>query len=168
MQGIDLNTQATLTFRQYQEKALRTAKPSALGVDYLVPMIVGEAGELAGKEAKAVRDGWDWDELTEALVPEYGDICWGVAVLAHVVSADPKPAKADVCIAALELAGSMTQTLLDGSQTLAHSVSVMWAALEENCERITGRDFDHVLRYNLEKLADRQARGVLSGSGDNR
>lgn len=31
-----------------------------------------------------------------------------------------------------------------------------------------GADLDHIAQYNLDKLASRQARGVLGGDGDNR
>jgi hypothetical protein len=44
----------------------------------------------------------------------------------------------------------------------------MWGLLESNAEVVTGSTFQQVMEANLAKLADRAARGVLKGAGDNR
>lgn len=116
-----------LTFNEYQEKAHETANyPSgtigkeAYAVDYIYPALglAEEAGEVAGKFAKAVRDNGgviDW-ERKSAIAKELGDVLWFVS----------------------------------------------------ECCTVLNIDLSSVAKQNLIKLADRKARGVISGSGDNR
>ena len=116
-----------LDFNEYQKKAHETASypcgtigREAHAVNYLYPALglAEEAGEVAGKYAKAIRDNHgviDHDRET-AIVKELGDVLWFVAELA-------------TCL---------------------------------------GVDLDLVAEMNLQKLASRQARGVIGGSGDDR
>lgn len=105
---------------EYQQAALRTAPPrdKPNEVFHLLLGLVGEAGEIAEKAKKIVRDHdadfsrWD----TEDLKKELGDALWYLAVLADHFD--------------LSLA--------------------------------------EVGEANIAKLADRQRRGTLQGSGDNR
>jgi len=105
---------------EYQQAALRTAAPKDKPneVFHLLLGLVGEAGELAEKAKKIVRDKdsdftqWDPEDLTK----ELGDTLWYIAVLANHF---------DVPL-------------------------------------------EQVAHLNLTKLADRQSRNTLSGSGDNR
>lgn len=105
----------------YQTAALTTAatRDKPLELFHLVLGLVGEAGEVAEKVKKWVRDQ-DADPARldrAALKKELGDVLWYAAVLAD----------------------HLDLTLED------------------------------VARHNLDKLADRQARGVLiNGSGDER
>jgi NTP pyrophosphatase (non-canonical NTP hydrolase) len=109
-----------MQLNEYQQAALRTAAPKDKPneVFHLLLGLVGEAGELAEKAKKIVRDQDSdftrWDR--EVLSKELGVTLWFVAVLADHFD----------------------------------------VPLEE------------VARLNLTKLADRQARNMLSGSGDNR
>lgn len=41
-----------------------------------------EAGEVAGKFTKALRDGWTEDRLGRELIPELGDVLWYLTRLA--------------------------------------------------------------------------------------
>jgi len=104
----------------YQTAALSTAIYPNQGNNYIYPTLglVGEAGEVAEKVKKLIRDGDGvlTDSDREKIALEVSDICWYIAVLAYE---------------------------LDYS-------------LEE------------VMQMNLDKLASRKARGVISGSGDNR
>lgn len=64
----------TLTFQEYQDMAAETAiYPEDRAVEYLLMGLLSEAGELAGKYKKYLRDGtWDqakWDG-------ELGDVLW--------------------------------------------------------------------------------------------
>ena len=117
-----------LGLNEYQKKAHETASypcgtigKEAHAVNYLYPALglAEEAGEVAGKYAKAIRDNngvvFDHDRET-AIVKELGDVMWFVAELA-------------TCL---------------------------------------GVDLDLVAEMNLQKLASRQARGVIGGSGDDR
>jgi NTP pyrophosphatase (non-canonical NTP hydrolase) len=64
----------------YQEWTATTARyPSEI---YAVLGLAEEAGEVAGKYAKYVRDGWDEDKLRAALLAELGDVVWMVARVA--------------------------------------------------------------------------------------
>lgn len=60
--------------------------------DYLYPALglAEEAGEVAGKYAKAIRDcnGKIDEERRKAILKELGDVCWFVAELATLLGAD--------------------------------------------------------------------------------
>lgn len=118
-----------LGLNEYQKMAHETAKyPCGLVagdnintvVNYLYPALglAEEAGEVAGKYAKALRDcsGEIDEKRKEAIVKELGDVMWFVAELATCLEVD----------------------------------------------------LDLVAEMNLQKLASRQARGVIGGSGDDR
>lgn len=65
---------------QYQLWTRETARyPSEI---YAVLGLAEEAGEVAGKYAKYVRDGWREDKLRMALLAELGDVVWMVARVA--------------------------------------------------------------------------------------
>jgi NTP pyrophosphatase (non-canonical NTP hydrolase) len=102
-----------MLFEEYQNKAWETALETAKNPAYMVSNLASEAGEVAGKYAKWVRDGI-LDE--EGLQKEMGDVLWQVAGLATVM----------------------------------------------------GWSLSDLASKNLQKLADRQARMTLSGSGDER
>jgi NTP pyrophosphatase (non-canonical NTP hydrolase) len=110
----------TLSANDYQTAALQTAIYPNQGNNYIYPTLglVGEAGEVAEKVKKLIRDG---DGILtkpdrEKIALEVSDTCWYLAVLAHELD----------------------------------------YTLEE------------IMQMNLDKLASRQQRGVISGSGDNR
>lgn len=109
-----------MNVNEYQKAALRTAAPKDKKdeVFHLILGLVGEAGEIAEKAKKIVRDNHaDFSQLdTEDLTKELGDVLWYVAVLADYFD----------------------------------------IPLEEVAEK------------NIAKLASRQKRGLIGGSGDNR
>ena len=116
-----------MDFNLYQKKAHETASypygtigKEAHVVDYIYPALglAEEAGEVAGKFAKAVRDneGVIDEERKREIVKELGDVLWFVA----------------------------------------------------ECCTVLRVDMDTVAELNIKKLADRKARGVIHGSGDNR
>lgn len=98
----------------YQKKAFVTAKPSSRNLYYMALGLAGEAGEVANKVKKVMRDGVEPDRA--ALQDELGDVLWYVASMATVL----------------------------------------------------GLGLSDVAAQNLWKLKDRQQRGKLEGSGDNR
>lgn len=124
----------TVTLDEYQSRTSDTAiypgKGTPLGLIYCGLKLAGEAGEVAEKIGKAIRDD-DMietdDQVTaymngmghereQAIKGELGDVLWYVARLA----------------------------------------------------RELGFDLSDVAQSNIDKLADRKQRGVLSGDGDNR
>lgn len=109
-----------MTPNEYQTAALGTAIYPNMGANFTYPTLglVGEAGEVADKLKKVIRDN-DCvltDEVRDKVALELSDVCWYVAVLAYELD----------------------------------------YTLEE------------IMQLNLDKLASRQERGVLGGSGDNR
>lgn len=101
----------------YQREALKTAVyPKNARVTYPALGLAGEAGEVADKVKKIIRDKNDTDEMKQNIAAEIGDVLWYCAVLAYDL----------------------------------------------------GYDLAQIADSNLQKLADRQQRGVLHGSGDTR
>lgn len=104
----------------YQQAALRTARDKDAPDEFmhLVLGLVGEAGEIAEKVKKLVRDkNSDLAQLDrDDMASELGDVLWYAAVLANFL----------------------------------------------------GLSLNDVAQRNVDKLADRQRRGVLGGSGDKR
>lgn len=69
-----------IDFDLYQQWTKKTARyPSEI---YAVLGLAEEAGEVAGKYAKSIRDGWTEDALHAALLAELGDVLWMVARVA--------------------------------------------------------------------------------------
>ena len=104
----------------YQQAALRTARDRDAPDEFvhLVLGLVGEAGEVAEKVKKLVRDkDGDLAELDrDDMAAELGDVLWYTAVLASFL----------------------------------------------------GLSLNDVAQRNVDKLADRQRRSTLGGSGDHR
>jgi NTP pyrophosphatase (non-canonical NTP hydrolase) len=107
-----------MTMDEYQTKALVTAKDQGYELMHRSLGLASEAGEVAGKVAKWLRDGkGDKDKLDkQALAAEIGDVLWFAACLAETI----------------------------------------------------GYSLDQIAQENIAKLADRNNRGVISGSGDSR
>lgn len=109
-----------LDFHNYQLRARDTALYPAVGSNPIYPTLglCGEAGEVADKVKKVIRDrGGSFDhEVIEALKLELGDVLWYVTQLASEL----------------------------------------------------GLELDAIATANLDKLASRAARNVISGDGDQR
>jgi NTP pyrophosphatase (non-canonical NTP hydrolase) len=102
-----------MNLNEYQELAFETALESAKNPAYMIANLTSEAGEVAGKYAKWIRDG----VLDEAgMQKEAGDVLWQIAGLSTVMG---------------------------------------WSLAD-------------IASKNLQKLADRQSRLTISGSGDER
>jgi NTP pyrophosphatase (non-canonical NTP hydrolase) len=82
----------SMNLNEYQTLALRTArsKESNDEIFHLLLGLCGEAGEIAEKTKKIVRDrNSDFSQLdTDDLTKELGDVLWHVAVLADYFEID--------------------------------------------------------------------------------
>ena len=63
----------------YQDSAANFCLPQSQNVTYLTLGLVGEAGEVAEKVKKWMRDGTELDE--DALAREVGDVLWYISNL---------------------------------------------------------------------------------------
>ncbi len=74
-----------MTFQEYQEEARKTAIYPNKDNNYIYPVLglVGEAGEIAEKIKKVIRDdNYEiTDEKREELTKELGDVLWYIANL---------------------------------------------------------------------------------------
>lgn len=73
-----------MSFNEYQTRTSWTAVyPQEKALEYLALGLVSEAGEVAGKAKKVIRDyeGVVGDEMREALKAEIGDVLWYAAQL---------------------------------------------------------------------------------------
>ena len=107
-----------MTLDEYQTKAIVTAKDQGYELMHRSLGLSSEAGEVAGKVAKWLRDGKGQESALDksALATEIGDVLWFAACLADTL----------------------------------------------------GYKLEEIAKQNITKLADRNSRGVISGSGDNR
>jgi len=71
-----------MLIEEYQELAFKTAMETAKNPAYMVSNLTSEAGEVAGKYAKWIRDGV-LDE--EGMQKEAGDVLWQIAGLSTVM-----------------------------------------------------------------------------------
>lgn len=74
-----------MSMDEYQQAALETAVyPEEYRIIYPALGIAGEAGEVADKVKKVIRDyGSFTDERKREIVKEIGDVLWSCAVLAN-------------------------------------------------------------------------------------
>lgn len=77
-----------LTLNEYQQGALKTAVfPNDSSISYLALALCGEAGEIADKVKKVLRDkeGKFHTSDIHAVACELGDVLWYAACLAHAL-----------------------------------------------------------------------------------
>lgn len=72
-----------MELNEYQQNAkLSAIYPKKMGIEYTTLGLVGEAGEVANKIKKQIRDGVDSDVTSEDIALELGDVLWYLALLA--------------------------------------------------------------------------------------
>lgn len=73
----------------YQKSTKATAiYPRDQGILYTILGLTNEAGEVAGKYKKFIRDGSHWMDVRQMLIDELGDVLWYAARLADELDAD--------------------------------------------------------------------------------
>ena len=78
-----------MDINQYQEAACATAIfPKDKSLMYLTLGVCGEAGEIAEKVKKHIRDNTSSQQLRESLILEIGDVMWYLANLADAIHVD--------------------------------------------------------------------------------
>lgn len=80
---------SNITATEYQNRAAETAIfPKEKALEYLTLGLTGEAGEIANKVKKLIRDGADREDYhakLNAIGKELGDVMWYCAMLAKEV-----------------------------------------------------------------------------------
>lgn len=71
-----------MDFQKYQKQSFKTALPIAKNLNYMVLGLTGEAGEIANKVKKIIRD--DKDIHNADLISELGDVLWYIAGICNV------------------------------------------------------------------------------------
>lgn len=133
-----------MELNEYQMAAMATRLPSSDNFCYMMFGLVEEVGELAGKISKGIRKGISSVGLDGELSAQLED---------------------------QDEARANDLYFLDGADEQRAAIKkelgdVMWmvAGLADQF----GWSLEDICRDNLDKLADRQKRGVIDGSGDNR
>lgn len=73
-----------INFYEYQMKSLTTAVyPKKYSISYPALGLAEEAGEVAGKIKKMMRDNIQLEDQKEKIEAEMGDVLWYLSALAH-------------------------------------------------------------------------------------
>jgi NTP pyrophosphatase (non-canonical NTP hydrolase) len=88
-QWMEQRGMSSITATEYQRRAAETAIfPKQKALEYLTLGLVGEAGEIANKAKKLIRDGADvegYNDKLNQIASELGDVLWYAAMLANEV-----------------------------------------------------------------------------------
>lgn len=128
-----------MELNEYQDRAMSTCMPSCNNISYMLLNLVAEVGEFSGKLAKAIRK-------------EHVSIGGFSPDSKNKLAIPINPLRFDLVAFDEEL------------KKEAGDILWQFAGL---C-RVMGWSLDEVGVGNLEKLADREQRGVIDGDGDNR
>lgn len=77
-----------MDFDKYQFEAEQLALDTAYKMEYLIPGLAAEVGEVASLYAKYVRDQTKFQDLRPKMIKELGDVLWFVAVLSSYIDVD--------------------------------------------------------------------------------
>lgn len=128
-----------MELNDYQDKAMLTCMDTCDNPTYMLLNLVGEVGEFASKVAKHVRKG-------EARIFRN-----------HIMWVDNDNLTDE------QNENNITSNL---EALKAEAGDILWQ-LSGLCQ-VMGWSLEDVAQANLDKLASRQARGVINGEGDNR
>jgi NTP pyrophosphatase (non-canonical NTP hydrolase) len=183
-----------VNWNEYQQQALTTAiYPLKRELEYTVLGLCSEAGELGMAYMEGKQQHWGFNQsLVTAALKEAGDVYWYVAAVADAlkynlhdvwdrsVDGIETHASRGFTVVQLngvvaEIAGIVKKAIRDNEGFLSAEGQLKIAnhlhhtlVLLNNLVYLFGSTPEAVTAKNLNKLADRKARGVLQGSGDNR
>lgn len=153
-----------MDLQTYTQHAIATAEPRAYDLEYLLPGLVSEVGELLGEFAK---QHWHGADRSVQIADEYGDCAWLAAVLCHRsrvtdVSEVTNLRYTDDKDGALELLlARATSCYRSGADILPARAAAMWVTLADHAAVVTGQSWAEVLAGNVAKLQARAAKGEL-------
>lgn len=179
----------------YQHEALKTAiYPVDRELDYTVLGLLSEVGELGEAYSEGKISDWGFTALViEKLFSEAGDCYWYTAAVADalntpldmiVLGVDLSKLNytrsrgltiLEIVKAASEIAGYVKKAIRDNdgylsdkaSEGIKEQLAVVFLQLD-HLATLFGGNGVAIRAKNLNKLADRAARGVLAGSGNTR
>ena len=154
------------TWEQYGDEAMEFAIYE--DSDYPIAALFEEMGELTGKFAKAIRGDKELD--VEGARREVGDILWMCAAIhSEHGKGDPLALPVENEDAFNAAAGIPEHRLALGLfESVVHgNFEAFFTSLHIIARRLD-TTLEECASNNLLKLADRKARDVLQGSGDNR
>lgn len=154
-----------VTVKNYQKLAMQTCLPSAKNWEYCYCLIASEIGEAFGKWGKKFRDGeFDKEKLTD----ELGDVFWGVALACELGGYDFEYIWKN-CEECETIGIPIFTPLMFYKKMAPYKIdSKIGMRFAKTFARQCSIDPLDCLKRNIAKLADRQARGVIKGNGDER
>lgn len=71
-----------MDFKEYMQEAIKTAEyPKDYALQYLIPGLCSEAGEVAGAYKRLVRGDYAFPTFLEKVIPELGDTLWYLSMV---------------------------------------------------------------------------------------
>ena len=154
-----------VTIKNYQELAMRTCLPSAKNWKYCYCLIASEIGEAFGKWGKQFRDGeFDKDKLAD----ELGDVFWGIALACELGGDEFAKLWEDENKSYVIIVFDSPTNFGEWNCRLNRSEVWRFLMFAKTFAMECGIDPLECLKRNIAKLADRKARGVIKGNGDER
>jgi hypothetical protein len=165
-----------MNWTQYQQQALTFVAVKGDLRAYVAYGLLSEVGEIAGVYAKQVRG--DDADFRARLLSELGDVAWFIAVGAHCLGVDvgaitcaddPNLRTRYHLLQSLVWAADELALLLMRTPRPYYNTEVFNAVIAfTDLVQSEGFTVAEVLQANLDKLASRQQRGTIAGSGDER
>lgn len=148
------------SFEEYSKRAAETQMESCKNEDYLRLGLISEIGELAAIFKRAIRGDFKLEDKRQDILLELGDICWYLDRLygldgyefGNILTPNSHAISVPVLI------WDMTECI-DAYYIIVNIVDIA---------RTLGFTIWDVLTANVEKLAKRKERGLITGSGDHR
>jgi len=184
-----------MNFTAYQHNAVVSAIYPNHGNNLTYPMLglMGEGGEVAEKIKKMIRDdeGKMTTDRRAALRGELGDCLWYIAAICeetkldmgslYVLSQRCDQNACDIYRSIFRLQQQIANMSIlieqaiygsnnrdiDPLMPLPTDITMLLGTINAICVTC-GLNIQEVAKFNLQKLASRQERGVLQGDGDNR